>query len=122
MAQRETVVYSTVELERWKAVLDRDPAFDGSFVYAVSTTRIYCRPTCPSRRPTRGRVQFFASPSEAEDSGYRPCRRCHPEDAASPAALQVETARQYLDDHLDENITLGRLGKETRMRPYQLHT
>jgi len=57
--------------DRWKAVADRDLAADGRFVFAVTTTGIYCRPTCPSRRPRREHVQFFARPSDAEQAGFR---------------------------------------------------
>jgi AraC family transcriptional regulator of adaptative response/methylated-DNA-[protein]-cysteine methyltransferase len=62
----------------WEKVLQRDAAVDGQFVYAVRSTHIYCRPTCPSKRPTRDQVEFFASPKEAEQQGYRACRRCAP--------------------------------------------
>jgi len=72
----------------WRAVLDRDPNADGLFVYAVRSTKIYCRPTCASRRPRRDRVEFFPAAAMAEAAGYRACRRCHPERASEgPAAL-----------------------------------
>lgn len=64
---------------RWAAVLRRDRLADGAFVYAVRSTGIYCRPSCPSRRPARDRVQFFDSPPHAEEAGFRACRRCHPQ-------------------------------------------
>lgn len=63
---------------RWRAVLDRDSRADGSFVFAVRTTGVYCRPGCPARRPRRENVLFFPGPSEAEREGYRACRRCGP--------------------------------------------
>jgi AraC family transcriptional regulator of adaptative response/methylated-DNA-[protein]-cysteine methyltransferase len=105
---------------KWQAVVDRDPAQDGGFVYAVTSTRIYCRPSCPSRRPLRSRVSFFANPDAAELAGYRACRRCEPR-ASQPAAVrQVQRAREYLDEHIDETVTLERLGKVTSMSPYHL--
>ncbi len=64
--------------ERWAAVLRRDAAYDGAFVFAVSSTGIYCRPSCPARRPKRENVVFFGSPGEAEAAGYRACLRCAP--------------------------------------------
>jgi class 3 adenylate cyclase len=67
---------------RWQAVRARDPRADGVFCYAVSTTGIYCRPTCPSRRPKRDHVRFFAHAHAARARGYRACRRCRPDDAA----------------------------------------
>jgi AraC family transcriptional regulator of adaptative response/methylated-DNA-[protein]-cysteine methyltransferase len=68
---------------RWEAVLSRDPHAD--FVYAVATTRVYCRPWCPSRRPRREHVEYFPAPAAAERRGYRPCRRCTPRDGARDA-------------------------------------
>ncbi len=59
------------ENEYWEAVRSRNRAYDGVFAYAVRSTGIYCRPSCPSRRPQRERVQFFGSPDEAERAGYR---------------------------------------------------
>src|SRR2546422_1025313 len=63
---------------RWPIVLARDRRFDGAFVYAVRSTGIYCRPTCPSRRPRRELVTFFPIPEAAEQAGFRPCPRCRP--------------------------------------------
>ena len=68
---------------RWQAVLARDASQDGIFFYAVSSTSIYCRPSCPSRRPSRIHVSFYPTPAEAEQAGFRPCKRCHPDQAAS---------------------------------------
>lgn len=68
---------------RWRAVVARDRTADGEFVYAVRSTRVYCRPSCPSRRPQRERVAFFQSPGEAERAGFRPCRRCRPSDRSA---------------------------------------
>ena len=65
----------------WQAVQQRDPTYDGSFIYAVSSTGIYCRPTCPSRRPNRVNVRFFADSKEAQSAGYRACMRCLPDQA-----------------------------------------
>jgi AraC family transcriptional regulator of adaptative response/methylated-DNA-[protein]-cysteine methyltransferase len=67
---------------RWQAVLARDAARDGAFVYAVATTGIYCRPSCPSRRPKPENVRFHASAEDAETAGFRACKRCRPEDSA----------------------------------------
>jgi class 3 adenylate cyclase len=67
---------------RWQAVQARDPRADGVFYYAVSTTGIYCRPVCPSRRPKRDHVKFFAQVRAARAKGFRACKRCGPDDAA----------------------------------------
>ncbi|MFD1197815.1 bifunctional DNA-binding transcriptional regulator/O6-methylguanine-DNA methyltransferase Ada [Brucella gallinifaecis] len=63
---------------RWRQVLSRDKGADGQFVYAVRTTGIYCRPSCPSRRGKRENVEFFNRCEEAEQAGFRPCMRCRP--------------------------------------------
>ncbi|PAU75538.1 bifunctional DNA-binding transcriptional regulator/O6-methylguanine-DNA methyltransferase Ada [Halomonas salipaludis] len=65
---------------KWTAVLARDAAADDAFVYAVRTTGVYCRPTCPSRRPRRENAEFHADASAAERAGYRPCQRCRPQE------------------------------------------
>ncbi|HYF38197.1 MAG TPA: bifunctional DNA-binding transcriptional regulator/O6-methylguanine-DNA methyltransferase Ada [Gemmatimonadales bacterium] len=111
-----------VELEeqRWNAVLGRDERQDGQFVYGVASTRIYCRPSCPSRRPVRSRVSFFETPTEAERAGYRACRRCEPQHDRRRAVRQVEHAREYIDQHPDELVTLERLGQIAQMSPYHL--
>src|SRR5712691_3253075 len=66
------------EIRQWEAVMSRDPNQDGRFVFAVSSTGVYCRPSCPSRRPRRENVTFFPKPDEAEKAGYRACLRCRP--------------------------------------------
>ncbi|HKV99849.1 MAG TPA: methylated-DNA--[protein]-cysteine S-methyltransferase [Vicinamibacterales bacterium] len=77
----------------WHAVMSRDRAADGLFVYGVTSTGVYCRPTCPSRRPNRDRVEFFPAPAMAEARGYRPCRRCHPEARTASSASPADRVR-----------------------------
>jgi AraC family transcriptional regulator, regulatory protein of adaptative response / methylated-DNA-[protein]-cysteine methyltransferase len=84
--------------EQWQAVLARDRRLDGRFVYAVRSTGIYCRPSCPSRRPRRTQVTFFPIPEAAEREGFRACLRCRPRlpGAADPAVTLVREACQAL--------------------------
>ena len=105
---------------RWQAVTARDAGQDGEFVYGVASTRIYCRPSCPSRRPLRSRVAFFEKPIEAERAGYRACRRCEPQQDQRRALRQIQHARDYIDQHPDEAVTLKRLGEIAHMSPYHL--
>lgn len=93
------------------AIAARDARFDGRFVYGVTSTRIYCRPSCPSRRARPDRVVVFGSPGEAERGGFRPCRRCLPRQARAPHDARLEQARAYLDVHSDETVTVARLSR-----------
>ncbi|MEK6763385.1 MAG: bifunctional DNA-binding transcriptional regulator/O6-methylguanine-DNA methyltransferase Ada [Nitrospirota bacterium] len=105
----------------WEAVLNHDRRGDGRFVYAVSSTHVYCRPSCPSRRPSRNHVTFFDSPQLAESAGYRPCLRCRPQSSAGSEAEEwVERARRYLDDHAGEPITLRRLAAHVGLSSFHL--
>jgi AraC family transcriptional regulator, regulatory protein of adaptative response / methylated-DNA-[protein]-cysteine methyltransferase len=105
----------------WAAVLTRDARFDGRFVYAVESTRIYCRPTCPSRRPRRANVHFFAVPEQAESAGYRACRRCRPRQGeTSRQAEAVRRASAFLEAHLEDNPTLNDLAREVGLSPHHL--
>lgn len=104
----------------WAAVLARDSRLDGRFVYAVASTGVYCRPTCPSRRPRRENVRFFAASAEAESAGFRPCRRCRPRLEASPRAEIVRRACAFLEANLESGATLADLGREVGLSPYHL--
>ncbi|HEX3865829.1 MAG TPA: Ada metal-binding domain-containing protein, partial [Gemmatimonadaceae bacterium] len=101
------------DTEAWSAVQRRDARFDRRFVYAVRTTGVYCRPSCASRRPLRPNVAFFESPSEAEDAGFRACRRCDPRADRSGArvASAVDAARTYLDQHAGRLVPLAELAE-----------
>ena len=104
----------------WAAVLARDSRYEGQFVYAVATTGIYCRPTCPSRRPSRGNVSFHRDPAAAESAGYRACLRCHPRSSTSSPARAVAKVRAYIDAHADEPLTLAVLAREAGLSPHHL--
>src|SRR5271169_2559183 len=106
---------------RWSAVLARDAVRDGEFVFAVSTTGVYCRPSCPARRPRRENVQFFLRPEQAEKAGYRACLRCRPKAlSGNGQADSVKAICRFLEQHLDEPVTLDRLGKEFHQSPFHL--
>ena len=81
--------------ELWQATLARDPRADGKFFFAVRSTNVYCRPTCPSRRPLRQNTLFFRTTQEAEEQGFRPCRRCRPQEQLE-AILLVQRAAKLL--------------------------
>jgi AraC family transcriptional regulator of adaptative response/methylated-DNA-[protein]-cysteine methyltransferase len=94
----------------WQMVEERKPAADMLFVYAVRTTGIYCRPSCPSRRPLRGSVEFFATGELAERAGYRACKRCAP-GQTHPQAHMLTQACDYIERHLDDTVKLDALGR-----------
>jgi len=101
---------------QWQQVLARDRQADGQFVYAVKSTGIYCRPSCPSRRPARKNVSFYATAGAAEAAGFRACKRCEPERAEArpdPQAAMIATATEYLAHHAGERTRLEDLAKVT---------
>ena len=97
----------------WQAVLERDSQANGRFVYGVRSTGIYCKPSCPSRKPKREQVVFFPEPAQAEGAGFRACRRCQPQTGEQDAQVElVQRACRYIEDHLDETLRLEQLGAE----------
>jgi AraC family transcriptional regulator, regulatory protein of adaptative response / methylated-DNA-[protein]-cysteine methyltransferase len=105
----------------WRAVMERDRRFDARFVYAVSSTRIFCRPSCSSRRPTRSKVEFFRSPADAERAGYRACKRCRPTGSATRGIdAAVARACAYLTKHAAQPVTLGTLAVEVGVSAFHL--
>jgi AraC family transcriptional regulator, regulatory protein of adaptative response / methylated-DNA-[protein]-cysteine methyltransferase len=108
--------------ELWNAVLARDASRDGSFVFAVRSTGIYCRPSCPARRPRREQVSFFQVPEAAEQAGFRACKRCHPRRARANDP-RIELVRQVchaIDEHDEEPSTLKTLSEETGVSAHHL--
>jgi AraC family transcriptional regulator of adaptative response/methylated-DNA-[protein]-cysteine methyltransferase len=107
---------------RWKALASRDAAADGTFVYAVTSTGVYCRPSCPSRRPRADRVRFFDTTTEARQAGYRACKRCRPDTVGlvQPGIDAVRLASSYLATHADQTVTLSRLARVASMSPHHL--
>ncbi len=111
VAETATVPPRPSDAEAWRAVASRDARYNGRFVYAVKSTRVYCRPSCPSRRPLRENVSFFAAPGDAEQAGYRACLRCDPraEKAEPTGGPAIERAVQYLDANDDRAVSLAEL-------------
>ncbi|MDE2745755.1 MAG: methylated-DNA--[protein]-cysteine S-methyltransferase [Chloroflexota bacterium] len=109
---RHTEPLSSDRERLWAAVQTRDAHFDGHLIYAVRSTGIYCRPSCPSRRPRRAQVAFFATPDEARLAGYRACRRCRPDEAGEDARL-IPRACEYIDTRIDADDALPSLTELT---------
>ncbi len=106
---------------RWQAVWSRDRAAKDAFIYAVATTGVYCAPGCPSRRPQRRHVRFFDSPGEAEEAGFRACKRCRP---SSPTQDRVHAkvllACRYIQKHEEGPPTLAEIGAHVGLSPSHL--
>jgi len=110
------VVPSYFPGKQWQQVLERDARADGQFVYAVKSTRIFCKPSCASRRPSRKNVTFFPTPALAEAAGYRACMRCEPDRTTAkpdPQAGAIAAVTEYLKDHADERTRLADVAKAT---------
>ena len=93
----------------WRATISRDARADGTFVLAVRSTNIYCRPSCPARRPLRRNVVFFRTGVEAEKQGFRPCRRCRPNEVAGPVALVERASHELAKVAEDEGVRFATL-------------
>jgi AraC family transcriptional regulator of adaptative response/methylated-DNA-[protein]-cysteine methyltransferase len=93
----------------WRATITRDARADGTFVLAVRSTHIYCRPSCPARRPLRRNVVFFHTGAEAEKQGFRPCRRCRPNEVAGPVTLVERASRELASFGEDEGVRFATL-------------
>ncbi|HEX8891566.1 MAG TPA: bifunctional DNA-binding transcriptional regulator/O6-methylguanine-DNA methyltransferase Ada [Pyrinomonadaceae bacterium] len=108
--------------DRWLSVITRDPGADGRFFYSVKTTGIYCRPSCSARRARPENVSFFATREEAEGAGFRPCRRCKPDQASliEQQAATIAQACRYIDES-EEMPSLEELAHKAGLSCYYFH-
>jgi AraC family transcriptional regulator, regulatory protein of adaptative response / methylated-DNA-[protein]-cysteine methyltransferase len=117
--QPESAISTHAAARFWRATLSRDARADGTFVLAVRSTRIYCRPSCPARRPLRRNVVFFRTREEAEKQGFRPCRRCRPNEVAGPVAL-VARASEHLAQSSEDGARFSALAAKLGATPATL--
>lgn len=112
----------TSDARRWQALVERDAQADGTFVYGVTTTGIFCRPTCPSRQPNRGNVRFFGNWQMAEHHGFRPCRRCNPRDCtARDASIERVIRACTMIEEAEHEPSLNELAGAAGLSPYHFH-
>ena len=104
--------------EQWQAVQRRDRDADGAFVYAVRSTGIYCRPSCPSRKPRLEQVEFFPLPEAAEQKGFRACLRCRPRLARlrDPRTAAVARVCREIEAQIDADSTKSANGDASDAR------
>jgi AraC family transcriptional regulator, regulatory protein of adaptative response / methylphosphotriester-DNA alkyltransferase methyltransferase len=106
----------------WRAIVNCETTFDGRYFYAVITTGIFCRPSCRSRTPKPENVRIFRSADDAKAAGFRPCKRCCPDDRPlGPDAALVEDAKSIIEQRYHDPLTLHILAQELMMSPYHLH-
>jgi AraC family transcriptional regulator of adaptative response/methylated-DNA-[protein]-cysteine methyltransferase len=110
----------------YRALVNRDPSFEGIFFVGVRTTGIFCRPTCAAKKPARENVDFFATPSEALHGGYRPCLRCHPMDPNHPPPKLIERLRTEIERApggrlTDKELTALAIDPSTARRQFKRH-
>src|SRR4051812_7049395 len=117
-----TKIFADDDDANWAAVVERDARLDGSVYYAVRSTGVYCKPSCPSRRPRREQVTFFTEPQAAEAAGFRACLRCHPRqvNGSSPQAKLVKRISDYIEENLEGTITLRTIAAAVGSSPYHL--
>jgi AraC family transcriptional regulator of adaptative response/methylated-DNA-[protein]-cysteine methyltransferase len=110
------------EEQCWQDVLARNAQANGTFVIAVRSTGVYCRPSCPARHPRREQVVFFRHPQEASAAGFRPCKRCQPDqdDLSEPQTELVEQICRYIEMHLDTPLRLADLSQQFYLSQYHL--
>ncbi|MCP3027077.1 bifunctional transcriptional activator/DNA repair enzyme AdaA [Halobacillus sp. A5] len=105
---------------KWEAVTACNKEYDGLFFYAVKTTGIFCRPSCPSKPPKRSNVLFFTNPVDAEADGFRPCKRCRPdqqEDYQLSAGL-VEETKQFLQENYHKQLSIHEIASHVSVSPF----
>ena len=104
---------------RWQTVTRRDPQADGAFVYAVRTTGVYCRPSCPSRAARRENVVFFDTPDLAVAAGYRPCKRCKPDEISQQQRRNALVLRACQAIEFSASaLSLAQLAQQAGMSPH----
>jgi AraC family transcriptional regulator of adaptative response/methylated-DNA-[protein]-cysteine methyltransferase len=121
-ASNTRLAAATVGDSRWAAVVARDAAADGKFFYAVKTTGVYCRPSCSARLARPENVQFFATRAQAEGAGFRPCKRCKPDQpalAAQHAGKVAEICR--LIESAETPPSLDELARRAGLSTYHFH-
>jgi AraC family transcriptional regulator of adaptative response/methylated-DNA-[protein]-cysteine methyltransferase len=107
---------------RWPAIVSRDPAVDGQFFYSVRTTGVYCRPSCGSRRASPKNVAFHETAADAERAGFRPCKRCKPDQASlAERNLELVTAACRVLETAETTPTLEQLAGQFDTSPYHFH-
>ncbi|WP_025027878.1 bifunctional transcriptional activator/DNA repair enzyme AdaA [Caldalkalibacillus mannanilyticus] len=116
MVEKSTLSFD----EMWEIIIACDRTYDGLFFTAVKTTKIYCRPSCRSRKPKKTNVEFYFDMNEVEKAGYRACKRCQPEVEHSPHMELVQKVIAYLVNHYKQRLTLQDIANHVGVSPFYL--
>ncbi|WP_336634056.1 bifunctional transcriptional activator/DNA repair enzyme AdaA [Lysinibacillus fusiformis] len=106
--------------EKWEKIIACDQTYDGLFYTAVKTTKIYCRPSCKSRKPKKMNVDFYESIQEVETAGYRACKRCQPEIECSPHTQLIQQVTALIISAYKQKVTLQDMAEHVGISPYHL--
>lgn len=119
---KQTERYEIEADPRWAQLRARDAAADGTFVYAVTTTGVFCRPSCPARPARPENIRIFTTTAAAEAAGFRACLRCHPLalEGRDPMTARVQELAGFIRDHADEALPLARLAEQAGISPFHL--
>lgn len=123
LEREERTLMTTINLtfeEMWNKIIACDQKYDGLFFTAVKTTKIYCRPSCKSRKPKKVNVDFYFDINEVENAGFRACKRCQPEVEYSPNIELVRKVIAYLVNHTKDNLVLKDIADYVGLSPYYL--
>lgn len=118
-----TVICSFSEEEKWEAVKDCVSLYDDFFYYGVKTTKIYCKPSCASKTPNVINVCYFESLQQAQEAGYRPCKRCQPDEIESRKEKEkaVSEVKEMIHRHYDKPLNLKEVVKWVHFSPFHFH-
>lgn len=106
--------------EQWQAIIENKSAYDELFFYAVTSTGIFCRPSCKSRPPKKENVRIYQEAQKAIEDGFRPCKRCKPSGLRLPDEEWAIQIKEYINEHFDESLTLHILADVCHGSPYHL--
>lgn len=107
--------------DKWQAIIENDPSYDGQFFYAVKTTGIFCRPSCKSKPPKKENVRIFKNAQQALTANYRPCKRCKPTGERLPDEDWIALVTEYIEIHYMNPLSLELLAEICHGSPYHLH-
>lgn len=116
----ENYLISDIPPTYWKAISTNDSDFDNMFFYGVKTTKIFCRPSCKSRLPNRQNVFIFNKAQAALELGFRPCKRCKPDNLLLPNEEWIGQVCEWIDVNFQRDITLNFLSEIFHSSPFHL--